>query len=369
MAQRIDRRRLLQLRLSNQLIEGEGLSEGHRSVADVVSRLLAMQAQDFGQALWAVGLRAPGAIRADVLSALSTGEVIRSWPMRGTLFFVLPSDLRWILALTAERTLASARRRHRELGLDESTLSHARDIALSTLEGQTEVGRKEFMAALEQAGIPTSNQRGYHIIWHLAHTGVVCWGPPYGTQQALVLLDEWVPAGCQPDRDQALREFAVRYFTGHGPASLNDFAWWAKLTLGDARTGLQLARDELTELVHEETSYWVASRSLEEPLPAETDAVHALPGFDEYLIGYQDRVHTLAPEHVPRVIPGKNGIFKPTMVSDARVTGTWRRAKGRADGRGGVTAAAEPFEEMTTEETEAFAHSAKAYEWFMSAGD
>ncbi|GAB3248401.1 winged helix DNA-binding domain-containing protein [Arthrobacter pigmenti] len=359
MANRIDRTRLLQLRLSNQLIEGDG----QRGAADVVSRLLAIQAQDFGQGLWAVGVRAPGITRADVLSALSTGEVIRSWPMRGTLFFVLPGDLRWILALTAERTLASARTRYRQFELDESTLSHARDVALSTLEGQTEVGRKEFMAALEQAGIPTSNQRGYHIIWHLAHTGVVCWGPSYGTQQALVLLDEWVPAGRGLDRDEALREFAVRYFTGHGPATLNDFAWWSKLTVSDARAGLQLARDELTELDHEDTGYWVSSRTVDEPFPGEKDVVHALPGFDEYLLGYQERVHLLAPEHAQRVIPGKNGIFKPIMVADGRVAGTWRRAKGR----GGVTAAAEPFGEMAAEQTEAFAQSAKAYEWFMSA--
>lgn len=359
MVNRIDRTRLLQLRLSNQLIEGEG----QREAADVVSRLLAIQAQDFGQALWAVGLRAPGITSADVLNALSTGEVIRSWPMRGTLFFVLPADLRWILALTAERTLASARTRHRQLKLDESTLSHARDVALSTLEGQTEVGRKEFMAALEQAGIPTSNQRGYHIIWHLAHTGVVCWGPSYGTQQALVLLDEWVPAGRELDRDEALREFAVRYFAGHGPATLNDFAWWSKLTVSDARAGLHLARDELSELDYGDTRHWVSSRTLDAPLSDE-DAVHALPGFDEYVLGYHDRVHVLAPEHVQRVIPGKNGFFKPTMVADGRVTGTWRRAKGR----GGVTAEPEPFGEMTVEETESFAQAAKAYEWFMSAG-
>jgi hypothetical protein len=359
MANRIDRTRLLQLRLSNQLIEGEG----QRGAADVVSRLLAIQAQDFGQGLWAVGVRSPGITRADVLSALSTGEVIRSWPMRGTLFFVLPGDLRWILALTAERTLASARTRYRQFELDESTLSHARDVALSTLEGQTEVGRKEFMAALERAGIPTSNQRGYHIIWHLAHTGVLCWGPSYGTQQALVLLDEWVPAGGGLDRDEALREFAVRYFAGHGPATLNDFAWWSKLTVSDARAGLQLARDELTELDYEDTSYWVSSRTVDEPLPGEKDVVHALPGFDEYLLGYQERVHLLAPEHAQRVIPGKNGIFKPIMVADGRVAGTWRRAKGR----GGVSAAAEPFGSMTAEQTEAFAHSAKSYEWFMSA--
>ena len=37
-----------------------------------------------------------------------SGTVVRSWPMRGTLHFVAPEDLRWMLQLTAPRTLASA---------------------------------------------------------------------------------------------------------------------------------------------------------------------------------------------------------------------------------------------------------------------
>lgn len=361
MGNRIDRKRLLQLRLANQLIDGDG----QRGVADVVSHLLAMQAQDFGQALWAIGLRAPGSTRANVLKALSTGELVRSWPMRGTLFFVRPADLRWMLALTSERTLASARTRHRQLELDERTFSHARDVALSVLEGRTEMGRNDFLSALEEAGISTSGQRGYHIIWQLAHTGTVCWGPPHRTQQALVLLDEWVPADRQLERDEALREFALRYFVGHGPATLKDFAWWSKLTMEDAKTGLRLARDELTELDFEDLSCWTGKQSADEMPPPDPVAVHALPGFDEYLLGYQDRSYMLAPEYAGRVLPGKNGIFKPTMVGGGRVTGTWRRMKSKA----GVTARTEPFQEMTVGEAEAFAQSAKAYEWFMAAGD
>lgn len=358
MGQRIDRKRLLQLRLANQLIQ----ADGHREVADVVGRLLAMQAQDFGQALWAIGLRAPGSTRTDVLNALSTGRLVRSWPMRGTLFFVQPSDLRWILPLTFERTLASARTRHRQLGLDESTFSHARDVALAVLEGRRDMGRNDFLSALEKAGIPTSDQRGYHIIWHLAHTGTVCWGPPQGSQQALVLLDEWVPAGRQLERDEALREFALRYFAGHGPATLKDFAWWSKLTMADAKTGLSLARDELTEMDFEDMSWWAGSQSVDETPPPRT-VVHALPGFDEYLLGYQERTHVLAPGQVPRVIPGKNGIFKPTMVADGRVIGTWRGAKGR----GGLTVEPEPFGKMSVEEAESFLQTAKVYEQFRSA--
>ena len=50
-----------------------------------------------------------------------------------------------------------------------------------------------------------------------------------------------------------------------------------------------------------------------------------LPGFDEYLLGYRDRSAVLAPEHADRIVPGGNGLFRPTIVVDGQVVGTWRR--------------------------------------------
>jgi hypothetical protein len=56
-----------------------------------------------------------------------------------------------------------------------------------------------------------------------------------------------------------------------------------------------------------------------------TPRVHLLPGFDEYLLGYADRTAALAPEHREAIVPGGNGMFKPTIVVDGEVVGTWRR--------------------------------------------
>lgn len=52
---------------------------------------------------------------------------------------------------------------------------------------------------------------------------------------------------------------------------------------------------------------------------------HLLPAFDEYIIGYQNRRAALTDEHSNRVIPGKNGMFLPTLVHDGAVVGTWKR--------------------------------------------
>ena len=40
----------------------------------------------------------------------------------------------------------------------------------------------------------------------------------------------------------------------------------------------------------------------------------ALPGFDEYLLGFKDRALMLAAEHKQAIIPGENGIFQATIV-------------------------------------------------------
>jgi hypothetical protein len=53
--------------------------------------------------------------------------------------------------------------------------------------------------------------------------------------------------------------------------------------------------------------------------------VYLLPGFDEHLLGYKDRSAVLASEHAPKIVPGNNGMFLPTIVVAGQVIGTWKR--------------------------------------------
>ena len=108
---RPDGRIVGRLRLASQGLAGG--TEGLGSVADAVRWMTAMQAQDLQAAMWAVGVRVPGCGLTSVRSALDTGAVVRSWPMRGTLHLVAPEDLRWMLGLTAERLTKSIAARHR----------------------------------------------------------------------------------------------------------------------------------------------------------------------------------------------------------------------------------------------------------------
>jgi len=83
------RRELTALRLTSQGIAGSTFG----SPVAVVRHMLAMQAQDFPGAKWSVGLRLPASTDVAVEAALAAGDIVRSWPMRGTLHFVAAEDL------------------------------------------------------------------------------------------------------------------------------------------------------------------------------------------------------------------------------------------------------------------------------------
>ncbi|HEX4057827.1 MAG TPA: winged helix DNA-binding domain-containing protein [Galbitalea sp.] len=328
MTESVSAREILRLRLIGQRIDPVGTAD----VADTVRQLLAVQGQDFGQALWAIGLRSHASTRSSVLAALKRGEIVRSLPMRGTLHFVASEDLRWMLSVTSERSLKSWMLRMPRLGLDQSDFDRTAAIARDALVGGRSLSRDQFMRLLSDAGIALGGLRGYNLIYYLTQRSLVCWGPPLGNQQALVLVDDWIAPAPVPGRAEALRMFARRYFAGHGPATDRDFAWWAKLTLTDARLAIDELGDELTQLSCDGTRYWMATDALGYAASVSPGSrVQALPGFDEYLLGYQDRSLPLRAEHAGRIVPGNNGVFRPTIIAGDRVVGTWRRApKGSA---------------------------------------
>jgi len=328
-----ERRTLAALRLAAQRIA----TPEPASPADTVRWMLALQAQDLPGARWSVGLRTPGSTDASVAAAIDSGEIVRSWPMRGTLHLVAPEDVRWMMRIAARRQATTAATRRRDLGITAEQVVAASDIAVGLLVGGRAIRRDALLAEWERAGIPTSGQRGYHLIWALAHAALIVFGPGDGKHPTFVLLEEWVAPAPELDDDAALGEFASRYFRSHGPATVHDLAWWASITVSDARTGAALAEGLEERQFDGVTHYFGAGQEPAAP------GVHVLPGFDEYLLGYRDRSSVLAPEFSRLIAPGENGIFLPTVVVDGRVVATWKRTETTAE----VRATLSPFTTLT----------------------
>ncbi len=285
----------------------------------VVSWLGGLQGQDLASALWSIGLRLPGSVLADVEAAFIKGELVRTWPMRGTLHVVAAEDVRWLLALTSAGNVKRSAYRRKQLELDDPTLSKSRKTLIKALEGGHQLTREELLAALEKAKIPTTGQRGYHLLWDAAVHELLCYAAPRGKDQTFALLDEWLPKTKPKSHEEGLAELARRYFTSRGPATLKDFTWWSGLTAREARSGLQSVADELEQ----SKDWWMPKDLSDDGKPTAL----ALPGFDEFILGYQDRALVLDARFANRICPGGNGVFQPTVVLDARVVGTWTRAE------------------------------------------
>lgn len=179
--------------------------------------------------VWAVGLRTRNASENEIEQAIANRSIVRTWPMRGTLHFVAADDVRWMLALLTPRVIAGSASRWKQLELDEATFARSRKTIVRALQGGKQLEREEMYQVLESARISTAGQRGIHILGRLAQEGAICFGARAGKQHTFVLLDEWVPNSKRMERDAALAELAQRYFTSHGPATLQDFVWWSGL--------------------------------------------------------------------------------------------------------------------------------------------
>lgn len=81
------------------------------SPEEVIQHFGCMQSQDIGQAMWVIGSRIGNSTEKAVKEACIQGKIIRTWPMRGTLHYMDPRHVRWMLDLCASKTLTGFTKR------------------------------------------------------------------------------------------------------------------------------------------------------------------------------------------------------------------------------------------------------------------
>ncbi len=327
---------------------------------DVVRQLGAMQAQDYQQALWAVGVRLRSTTRLGIEQAIADARIVRTWPMRGTIHFVPSEDAQWMLRLCAARVIAKSKRRQDQLALNAGILERCQAVFFEALNGGRRLSRPGMLQALEAAGISTTGQRGYHILVYAAQLGQICLGPRQDNEQTFVLLDEWVPQSRTLSREESLIELTRRYFTGHGPATVHDFGWWSGLTITDIRAGLEAAKPTLISEKIEGKEYWMSGNAPDLQF-ADPAAAVLLPGYDEYLLGYSNRGAILDPQYAQKVCPGGNGVFASMVVVDGQVVGTWKRTFKK----GAVVIASEAFTHFSDDQAALIEAAAQRYGAFL----
>lgn len=334
-----DRRRLRRARMAALgLSPALGSADAPVAAVSVARTLGALQAQDHASGAWSLGVRS-GLTATQVEDAVRAREIVRTWPMRGTLHWVAAEDARWMCRLLAAPGGTALTTRYAQLGLTAGDVDRAGRLFEEHLHEP--MSRPELIALLAAHGIDPAGQRAYHLVGHHCMSGLLCQGPLVGKQPSFVLIDAWVPRSLTPSHDEALATVAERYVRSHGPVTDKDLAGWIGKGLGLARQALELIG---ARLVREERDGVTWLTHVDAPTaPDRPTGVHLLPQWDEFLLGYRSRDLTLPPEHLAAVVPGRNMVFKPTLVVDGEVAGIWRREQ-----RGGrVLVQVTPFVPLT----------------------
>lgn len=305
---------LLGLRLHHQKLT----NPENRQPRKVVEALVAMQAQEYAMAKWAIGLRMAGAVEdADIERAFNAGKILRTHVLRPTWHFVSPADIRWLLALTAPRVQAANAYMYRKMELDARVFKRGDAVITRALRDGCFLTRTALQKALARAGIRAEGTRLSCIVMHAELEALICSGPRQGRQFTYALLDTRAPATRPKPREDALVELSRRYFASRGPATAQDFAMWSGLTLTDARAGLESLGREF-----ERVTFGGRAHAF---LPAKTrkpDGVTFLmPDYDEYGMSYKDR-SALRPAGVTM---NPSPTFNRMIVVDGQVVGSWRR--------------------------------------------
>jgi hypothetical protein len=289
---------------------------------EIVDWLIAMQAQEYAMAKWAIGLRLPGSTDEIVEKAFADGAILRTHLMRPTWHFVTPADIRWLLKLTAPRVEVVSAFMFRQLELDNKTFKRSNDIIAKTLEGGKQLSRTELQSALKQKKIAADGFRLSYLMMKAELDGIICSGARRGKQFTYVLLDERVPPAKPLTKKEALAELTTRYFTSRGPATVKDFATWSGLSVTEAKEGVAMLPSRfIHEIINGQDYIFIPTSFTNNKIQAN----FLMPDYDEYGMGYKDRSAIFNLKVDLSQFKNENPLFNRMIIIEGKIAGTWKR--------------------------------------------
>ena len=286
---------------------------------DVARHLVAVQSQEHALARWSVAQRmAVPAQAADVDAAFDRGELVRTHVLRPTWHFVSAEDLRWLVRFSGPRVAAKTSRYWSQFDLDARALRSSTDAIAAAVEDGPRT-RAELGEHLRRRGDAVDGAELAARVMHAELHMAVCSGPMRGRQHTYMVFDQRA-RGDGPVGEEALALLARRYFTTRGPATAHDFAWWAGLSMAEARQGFDMAATDLE--VHEQGGRRYAFAPGEAPTAG--PSIDFIQCFDESVVAYRQSRDILS---TPRVsfepLRREDGFVHP-ILRDGQLLGRWR---------------------------------------------
>jgi hypothetical protein len=307
---------LIQLRLANQRLT----STEFENCMDVVSHFGAMQSQDYFMAKWAVGARMRNASEPYIEACVNSGDIIRTHILRPTWHFVSRNDVRWMMELSAPYVKKVTRYVDRQVGLTDEIFKKVWKIIELALQREDDLTKEDLMDRLAKKKIVVDGLMATQILIRAELEMRLCNGERKGNKVTYSLFDKRVPHSEKISKKDSLVKLASIYFNSRGPATVKDFGWWSGLNLSDAKFGISglgtnLKRASLEGLdcmYFENANYTKKKVSM------------LLPAYDEYMVGYAEGRNLAFPDNIEKSLLG-NGIFKPLVVFDNTIVGTWKK--------------------------------------------
>ena len=320
----------------------------------MVQWLCAVQAQEFAQTKWGLGLRLLHIKDDEIEKDFTEGKIIRTHLLRPTWHFVAATDIRWLLTLTAPRVNIINAYMYRQLELDGSVFKRCNDILIKTLQGNKQLTRDAINEVFQKNKIIAKGHRLSYIMMQAELSGIICSGSRQGNQFTYALLDERVLRTNSLTKEEGLAELTKRYFLSRGPATLKDFSTWSGLTFSDCKKGVEAITSHFEKEVIEGEEYYFAASNRINKKPF-TD-IYLLPIYDEFIMGYKDRSAIL--EFKNSLKHSSSLHYDCMIVFDGQIIGTWRRTISKKS----IDIEFEFFKPLTKKQSKALEHAINRFE-------
>jgi len=293
-----------------------------QSATDIIKWLGAVQAQEYAQTKWGLGLRLKNLSDHDIEQDFTDGKIIRTHLLRPTWHFVSADDIRWLLMLTAPRVNAINAYMYRQLELDNSIFKRSHKILEKSLQGGKQLTRETINESFKRNKIEAKGHRLSYIMMYAELAGWICSGARQGNQFTYTLLDERVPTSKSKNQEEALAELTKRFFTSRGPATVKDFSTWSGLTLTECKKGIEITKTLFKkELIDRSEYYFAESLFINKK---QVQDIHLLPIYDEFIMGYKDRSALLVFKNTLKLTSKFH--YNCMVVYDGQIIGTWKRS-------------------------------------------
>lgn len=310
---------------------------------DIVGWFGMMQAQDYRQFKWAIGMRMKAPSREVVTSSFTSGNIIRLHLLRCTVQVVTAHDYPWMLDLCKERNLSTIKSwpSYNKTSFSEQYFQEATEVLKHILYIKHSLTKKGIGEELSKLGIPCDTAHLNQLLLRNEIEGVLVSGDLKENNATWALAEiklSKVNARSSHhlhlSTDEALSLLAHKYFRSHSPATFEDFCWWTGLPISQNRRALQLIAADLEEINVESQNMFVykplslVSHNVNNIVAGSkpdnlNKALVLLPPYDEYLIGYKSRWVALKKEHEPKA-HNNFGIFHPVILYKGQVVGNWK---------------------------------------------